>query len=459
MPYLIYRADEEKEAFQMGAPSEISVGRTSENDIRIMNDSSVSRKHCLISISSDMTARVKDLGSSNGTTLNGIDIGQTPKHVEDGTTIGIGDAKFIYCVNNPEKFIDADLKPVQLRVKSQEEHKEEEEEGAPADEKDAHDTLKINRKNLSPEENNPIPKDCFEIDKGTEFEGYRVIRNLGEGPFSKTFLAYQKSVDRTIVLKIFTAIQDYSIGETFDSLKREMSKIGTVEDPAFLSYFDCGALPRHCFISMPYLSEGTLKDRLLRKKKYSEKEALELILYLVKALHSAGKTSQTGHLSINPSNIMFNDIGNALLADYGIRNWKRKFCKKNDAFNAWTRYEAPELVNESGGDFISDIYSLGVILCDMLSGLPPSEERQFNRDASLKSCKAGKETLGIIRSTTEPAREQRIQSYDVFLKMLQPPAKKINAPPPPPPPSPPPSVRSKSLQIKPPQKKFVIRTK
>jgi pSer/pThr/pTyr-binding forkhead associated (FHA) protein len=449
MPYLIYRAGEEKEAFQMDAPSEISVGRTSENDIRIMNDSSVSRKHCLISISSDMAARVKDLGSSNGTKLNGIDIEQTPKHIGDGGIIGIGDAKFIYCVDNPEKFIDADLKPVRLRVKGQEEH---EEEDTPADEKDAHDTLKINRKDISPEQNNPIPEGSFDIDKGAELEGYRVIRNLGEGPFSKTFLAHQKSVDRTIVLKVFTIIQDYSIGEAFDSLKREMSKIGAAEDPAFLSYFDCGAHLRHCFLAMPYLSEGTLKDGLLRKTKYSEQEALELILYLVKALQSAEKTSQTGHLSINPSNIMFNDIGNAILADYGIRNWKRKFCKKNDAFNAWTRYEAPEFANESGGDFISDIYSLGVILCDMLSGLPPAEERQFNRDASLKSCKAGKETLGIIRSATEPARKRRIQSYDVFLKMLQTPIKKITAQSPPP-------ARSKSLQIKPPQKKLVIRIK
>ncbi|HPN84406.1 MAG TPA: protein kinase, partial [Victivallales bacterium] len=252
--------------------------------------------------------------------------------------------------------------------------------------------------------------------KGCEIEGYRIIRDLGEGPYSKTFLAYQKSVDRTVVLKLFSIIQDYDMNTVFNDFKNAFFKIAATDDPKLMHYFDCGIYSRYVFMSMPYMSEGTVRD-MIRRGKIPPEKALSIMSGVADALNSMLKLAGAVHLSINPSNVMPNDNGVLLVTDYGLKLWKSKYCKKNDCPENWARYDSPELKEGEAVGYLSDIYSTGVLLSEMLSGTL-SREKTFNPDYAIKMSKASGEISEIIRTTTEPSKDMRVQSYDALIRII-----------------------------------------
>jgi serine/threonine protein kinase len=170
---------------------------------------------------------------------------------------------------------------------------------------------------------------------------------------------------------------------------------------------------------MPYVSEGNVKDMIKRSGKLPLEKSLFIISTLAEILNSMLKVSAPPHLSINPSNIIFNDSSSVILAGYGLKEWKFKYCLKNDTIEDWARYDGPEIKNNEKGDHRSDIYALGVLLCEMLSG-QLNKGMIFIPDTALLSCKAiPANVIEIIRSATHQSRELRIQSYDELIERIK----------------------------------------
>jgi len=420
MPYLIFCTGEEKEAVELNIPSETTIGRTSDNDITILEDTSVSRKHLLIKVYEDGKATAEDLGSSNGTTINDLELSDTAVNIPDGAKIKTGDAEFIFCYNNFEDYADAILPPLKLRIKDksqqQEQYINEPDQNSP---KFMLDTVMIKREESSDVTlTTKLPIDSFGLAKGEEIEGYRIIRDLGEGYYSKTYLAYQKSVDRTVALKTFRIIQDFNINEAFEDFKTQILKTVNIDNPRLLHYFDCGLSARIIFISMPYISEGSLKDKISKRGKFSVESAISIALTICETLNFMYENASSYHLSLNPSNIVFSDNEELMLTDYSLKLWKQKYSVKNESAQTWIRYDSPELRAGEMPDHRSDIYSIGVLLCEMLTGVI-AYDKSFNLKSAIDSCKAPKELISIIRMATEPSKNARIQSYDALIKMLR----------------------------------------
>ncbi|HRR29261.1 MAG TPA: serine/threonine-protein kinase [Victivallales bacterium] len=420
MPYLIFCTGEEKEAIELNTPSETTIGRTSDNDITILDDSSVSRKHLLIKVHEDGKATAEDLGSSNGTTINNLELADKAVNIPNGARIKTGDAEFIFCYNNFEEYADAILPPLKLRIKDKSQQQEQSINGTDQNSlKLMLDTVMIEREDPSELTlTTKLPVDSFGLAKGEEIEGYRIIRDLGEGYYSKTYLAYQKSVDRTVALKTFRIIQDFDVNEAFENFKMQILKTVNIDNPRLLHYFDCGVSSRIIFISMPYISEGNLKDKISKNGKFSAENAISIALIIAETLNSLYQNTSSYHLSLNPSNIVFSDNDDIMLADYSLKLWKNKYCIKNESAQTWIRYDSPELRTGEMPDHRSDIYSIGVLLCEMLTGVI-AYDKSFNLKSAIDSCKAPKELISIIRMATESSKNARIQSYDALIKMLR----------------------------------------
>jgi serine/threonine protein kinase len=262
-----------------------------------------------------------------------------------------------------------------------------------------------------------ISPDNLTLSKGVEIEGYRLIREIGKSFYGKTFLAYQKSVDRTVALKVFNIVQDHAPASAFDSLKKEIFKTANVDHPGIMHYFDCGMQSNHVFLSMPYLSEGNLAAKIAKQGKIPLEQTLNIATRTAETLNAMLKSSGGLHLSLNPSNIVFNDNSDMLLCEYGIKPWKMKFCIKNESATDWSRYDSPEIRNAESASHLSDIYSIGVLLSEMLSGLSTGG-KPFDREAAL-DIKGSPELVEIIRMTTEESPALRAQTYEAILKVLQ----------------------------------------
>ena len=105
MPYLIFQNHAGKETIALPDNGEIHIGRTNSSDITILDDPLVSRKQCMIHQYQDEAKFVlKDLGSSNGTIINGDTLSDEDCFLSEGDIIKVGNAEFVFCVENPERY-------------------------------------------------------------------------------------------------------------------------------------------------------------------------------------------------------------------------------------------------------------------------------------------------------------------------------------------------------------------
>lgn len=204
-----------------------------------------------------------------------------------------------------------------------------------------------------------------------QVEGYRLTRRLGRGGMSTVYLAEQIALGREVALKVMApqALSDEISRRRFEN---EVRTIARLEHPHIVRIHELGrtkdGLP---YYSMPHLSRGHLGDRDYTR---DEAGAVEITLALLAALeyaHSRGVV----HRDVKPENVLFDDAGRPLLADFGIalrRGFGPRVTTAGLAVGS-TAYMAPEQARGEGVDGRADLYSLGVVLWEMLAGRLPYE--------------------------------------------------------------------------------------
>ena len=208
-------------------------------------------------------------------------------------------------------------------------------------------------------------------DEKINIPGYTVLKRLGRGGMAEVYLAVQESIGRKVAIKIMlpALLTDESFSERF---LREAKISAKLAHPNIVSIFDVGVVDNLHYITMGFLPGGDLKDRI--KKGMPLNEAVRTMKEIATALDFAHKAGFV-HRDIKPENILFSQTGNAVLSDFGIARASEGVTSLTvtGSIVGTPHYMSPEQAQGKKVDGRSDLYSLGIVFYQMLSGRVPFE--------------------------------------------------------------------------------------
>ncbi len=201
---------------------------------------------------------------------------------------------------------------------------------------------------------------------------YRIDRQLGEGGMATVFLAHDVKHDRQVAIKVLRPELAAVVGA--DRFLSEIRTTANLEDPHILPLYDSGEADSFLFYVMPYVEGDSLRDRLRREHQLPVEEAVDIARNVAGALAFAHQKGIV-HRDIKPANILLRR-GEPLVADFGIA---LALSEAGDGRLTETglslgtpHYMSPEQASgERSLDPRSDVYALGCVLYEMLTGEPP----------------------------------------------------------------------------------------
>ena len=203
---------------------------------------------------------------------------------------------------------------------------------------------------------------------------YTLIESIGNGGMAEVYKARQQPQDRDVVVKLLHR-HLLAGGEQTARMQREMRIMARLQHPNIVRILDAGMAGDQPYLVMEYLRGGTLGAYLKVRQSIPVDQALDIVAQLADALAYAHRRGVI-HRDIKPGNVLFDDTGSkqVLLGDFGLA------CLDGEAGDRLTVagamlgtpvYMSPEAVRGEECDLRSDIYSLGVVLYEMVTGTPP----------------------------------------------------------------------------------------
>ena len=237
-----------------------------------------------------------------------------------------------------------------------------------------------------------------------DIPGYKIIRTLGVGGQATVYLAIQQGFEREVALKIMSPAlaADPTFGERFI---REAKIVAKLSHKSIVTVYDVGESGSFYFLAMEYLPGGDLKTRIASGMK--ARECLTTISKLATALHFAHEKGYI-HRDVKSENILFNEDGEPVLTDFGIAKASNSSTQMTQTGKliGTPEYMSPEQCRGKTIDGRSDLYSLGIILYEMLTRTVP-----FTGEDSVAVC---------IKHVTKPSPQlpARVRHFQWLISLL-----------------------------------------
>jgi len=210
------------------------------------------------------------------------------------------------------------------------------------------------------------------IQPGQMLGPYRIINQIGRGGMATVYKAYQPSVDRYVAIKVLPS-QLAESREFATRFQQEARIIAKLEHPHILPVFDYGESDGIAYFVMRYMDAGTLKEKMIEGRPLPLSEIDKLFTQLAGALSYAHGHGVV-HRDLKPANVLIDSQGNVFLTDFGIAKILESASPRltqTDAIMGTPAYISPEQAQGQPVDQRSDIYSLGIILYEMVTGSVP----------------------------------------------------------------------------------------
>ncbi len=274
--------------------------------------------------------------------------------------------------------------------------------------------------------------------------GYEVVRELGQGGMAKVYLARQLTLDREVALKVMNPDQAGGGGDAKfrERFVREGKLASQLVHPHIVRTYDAGSTDGVNFIAMEYLASGSLQDRI--GPDLTPLEAVQITKAIASALGYAHQ-QQVIHRDIKPHNILFREDNTPVLTDFGIA--KPMGSNALAAAQGLTvqglamgtpAYMSPEQIHSKAVDGRADLYSLGVVFYEMLTGRRPFDAptamsvvlMQLSDPVPLlpPRCAFAQQVLDRVLAKDPGARYQTAADFIAALEALEPAAAKAPAP-------------------------------
>ncbi len=209
------------------------------------------------------------------------------------------------------------------------------------------------------------------IAKGQKInDRYEIIRSIGEGGMANVYLGYDTILDRNVAIKVLRG--DLSNDEKFvRRFQREALSASSLAHPNIVEVYDVGEDNGLYYIVMEYIEGKTLKQLLKKRGTLTLSEAIDIMLQLTDGMAHA-HDSYIIHRDLKPQNIMIKDDGQIKITDFGIAMAlnSTQLTQTNSVMGS-VHYLPPEQASGKGCTIKSDIYSMGIIFYELLSGSLP----------------------------------------------------------------------------------------
>jgi RIO-like serine/threonine protein kinase len=253
---------------------------------------------------------------------------------------------------------------------------------------------------------------------GRELGSTRIVGEIGSGGMATVYKAYQPMLDRYVAVKVLS--RDVQREGFLPRFRREAQAVAKLDHPNILSIYDFGQEEDLAYIVMRYVPSGTLAN-LIPPKGLPLDEAVDIAIQIGDALHYAHQQDIV-HRDVKPSNILIGPDGRPLLTDFGLVKSLKTPGQLTEpgSMMGTAAYAAPEQFGvEKEVDARSDVYALGIVLYEMVTGRlpfdaeevvtkklkekPPPSPRRFRPDLP-------EEVEKVILKAIAPQLEDRYQS-------------------------------------------------
>jgi len=199
---------------------------------------------------------------------------------------------------------------------------------------------------------------------------YQIIKSIGEGGMANVYLAYDTILDRDVAVKVLRG--DLSNDEKFvRRFQREALNASSLSHPNIVEVYDVGEDNGQYFIVMEYIEGKNLKDLLKKRGKLTVTEVVDIMSQIADGL-SVAHDSYIIHRDIKPQNIMILENGLVKITDFGIAMAMNatQLTQTNSVMGS-VHYLPPEQASGKGSTLKSDIYSMGILMYELLTGKLP----------------------------------------------------------------------------------------
>jgi serine/threonine-protein kinase len=220
---------------------------------------------------------------------------------------------------------------------------------------------------------------------------YELLKRIGRGGMADVFLAHDILLDRDVAVKVL--FPEHAVDPNFvERFRREAQAVAGLNHPNIVSVYDWGQTGNTYFMAMEFVDGRTLAEALRRSGRMTAKSAATVAMAIANALAYAHRNNVV-HRDIKPANILMGNDGAIKVVDFGIAraldSGHDAGLTQDGAVMGTATYFSPEQAKGEGLDLRSDLYSLGIVLYELVSGRPPftgdsalaTAYKQVNEDA------------------------------------------------------------------------------